>query len=97
LNAICPDGFEYYFVDEEFVVGREFGLASEKPVHLGERDSKLFTFCKNVCVPGKSTLEMKSKVFDMVLLRDLNNIYMDRWVRFASCSEVKDKEVVQWE
>jgi hypothetical protein len=28
LNAICPDGFEYCFVDEEFVVGREFGLAS---------------------------------------------------------------------
>jgi hypothetical protein len=23
LNAVCPDGFEYYFVDEEFVVGRE--------------------------------------------------------------------------
>jgi hypothetical protein len=22
-------GFEYYFVDEEFVVGREFGLASK--------------------------------------------------------------------
>jgi hypothetical protein len=20
LNAVCPDGFEYYFVDEEFVV-----------------------------------------------------------------------------
>jgi hypothetical protein len=29
LNAVCPDGFEYYFVDEEFVVDREFGLASE--------------------------------------------------------------------
>jgi hypothetical protein len=25
----CPDGFEYSFADEEFVVGREFGLASE--------------------------------------------------------------------
>jgi hypothetical protein len=29
LNAVCPDGFEYYFVDEEFVVGREFGLEAE--------------------------------------------------------------------
>jgi hypothetical protein len=29
LNAVCPDGFEYYFVDEEFVVDREFGLAPE--------------------------------------------------------------------
>jgi hypothetical protein len=29
LNAICPDEFEYYFVDEEFVVDREFGLAAE--------------------------------------------------------------------
>jgi hypothetical protein len=27
LNAVCPDGFEYYFVNEEFVVDREFGLA----------------------------------------------------------------------
>jgi hypothetical protein len=26
LNAVCPDGFEYYFVDEEFVVDREYGL-----------------------------------------------------------------------
>jgi hypothetical protein len=29
LNAVCPDGFEYYFVAEEFVVDREFGLAPE--------------------------------------------------------------------
>jgi hypothetical protein len=29
LNAVCPNGFEYHFIDEEFVVGREFGLASE--------------------------------------------------------------------
>jgi hypothetical protein len=30
LNTVCPDGdgFEYYFVDEELVVGREFGLPS---------------------------------------------------------------------
>jgi hypothetical protein len=26
LNAVCPDGLEYYFVDEEFVIDREFGL-----------------------------------------------------------------------
>jgi hypothetical protein len=51
LNAVFPGGFEYYFVDEEFVVGREFGLVPEYPVHLGERESKLFTFRKNVCVP----------------------------------------------
>jgi hypothetical protein len=25
-------------------------------------------FCKNVCVPGKSSVEMKSKVFDITLL-----------------------------
>jgi hypothetical protein len=29
LNAACPDGFEYYFVDEEFVVDGEFGLVPE--------------------------------------------------------------------
>jgi hypothetical protein len=28
LNAVCRDGFEYYFVDEEFVVDREFGQSS---------------------------------------------------------------------
>jgi hypothetical protein len=42
---------------------------------------------KNVCAPGKAAIEMKSKVFDMVLLRYLHIIYMDRWARFASCSE----------
>jgi hypothetical protein len=26
LNAVSPDGFEYYFVDEEFVVDRELYL-----------------------------------------------------------------------
>jgi hypothetical protein len=25
LNAVCPDEFEYYCVDEEFVVDRELG------------------------------------------------------------------------
>jgi hypothetical protein len=78
LNAVYPDGFEYYFLDEEFVVGREFGLPSEKPVHLCEREPELFTFSKNVCVPGKAAVKMKSKVFDMVFLRYLHIIYMDR-------------------
>jgi hypothetical protein len=27
VNAVFQDGFEYYFVDEEFVVDGEFGLA----------------------------------------------------------------------
>jgi hypothetical protein len=29
LNAVCPDGFEYYFVEEEFVVDKEFGLEAK--------------------------------------------------------------------
>jgi hypothetical protein len=29
IESLCPDGFEYYFVDEVFVVDREFGLAPE--------------------------------------------------------------------
>jgi hypothetical protein len=29
LNAVCADEFE--FVDAEFVVDREFGLAAEEP------------------------------------------------------------------
>jgi hypothetical protein len=29
VECLCPDGFEYHFVDEEFVVGGEFRLASE--------------------------------------------------------------------
>jgi hypothetical protein len=90
LNAVCPDGFEYCIVDEEFVVGREFGLASRVTrVHLGERESKLFMFRKIVCVPGKAAIEMKSKVFNMVLLGYLHNIYMtgghvSRLIRFNS-------------
>jgi hypothetical protein len=40
-----------------------------------------------VCVPGKVAVEVKSKVFDMVLLRYLHIIYIDRWARFASRSE----------
>jgi hypothetical protein len=32
-------------------------------------ESEPFTVRKNVCVPGKAAVEMKSKVFDMVLLR----------------------------
>jgi hypothetical protein len=39
-----------------------------------------------VRVPGKAAIEMKSKVFDMVLLRYLHIIYMDRWARVSSCS-----------
>jgi hypothetical protein len=42
---------------------------------------------EKMCVPGKAAVEMKSKVFDMVLLRYWNIIYMDRWARFSSCSE----------
>jgi hypothetical protein len=61
LNAVCPDGFEYYFVDEQFVVNREFGLAAEYPVHLGERECKLFTFRKNVCVPEFFNFEKAKK------------------------------------
>jgi hypothetical protein len=56
-------------------------------VHLGKRESKLFTFRKNVCVLGKAAIEMKSKVFDMVLLRYLHIIYMDRRASVSSYSE----------
>jgi hypothetical protein len=37
--------------------------------------TKLFTFSKNVCVSGKAAVEMKSKVFDMVLCRCLIMAY----------------------
>jgi hypothetical protein len=40
-----------------------------------------------MCVPGKAAVEMKSKVFYIVLLRYLRIIYMDRWARFTSRSE----------
>jgi hypothetical protein len=38
-------------------------------------------------VPGKAAVEMKSKVFNMVLLRDLHIIYIDLWARCASSIE----------
>jgi hypothetical protein len=45
-------------------------------------------------VPGKAAIEKKSKVFDMVLLRYLNIIYMDWWARVSSCSECHMAELV---
>jgi hypothetical protein len=47
-----------------------------------------------VCVPGKAAIEMKSKVFDMVLLRDFHIIYMDRWARVSSCSELFPRNLI---
>jgi hypothetical protein len=87
LNAVCPDGFEYYYVDEEFVVDREFGLRpSNQYILVSESPSCLrlakMCVCVCVCVPGKAAVEMKSKVFDMVLLRYLHIIYMDWWACF---------------
>jgi hypothetical protein len=38
-------------------------------------------------VRGKAAIEMKSKVFNMVLLRYLYIVYMERWARFASRGE----------
>jgi hypothetical protein len=38
-------------------------------------------------MPGKSSVEMKSKVFSMVLLRELHIIYMDWWARCSSSNE----------
>jgi hypothetical protein len=38
-------------------------------------------------VPRKLSVEMKSKVFNMVLFRDLHIIYMDRWACCVSSSE----------
>jgi hypothetical protein len=40
-----------------------------------------------VSVLGKTSAEIKSKVFNIVLLRDLHTIYMDWRARCASCSE----------
>jgi hypothetical protein len=39
LNAVCPDVFEYYFVDEEFVVDRELHFRLKQlsnPYLMGE-------------------------------------------------------------
>jgi hypothetical protein len=38
LNAVYPDGFEYYFVDEEFVVGREFEISES--IIIGSQDGE---------------------------------------------------------
>jgi hypothetical protein len=31
-------------------------------------------FSKNVCVPGKAEVEMKSRVFNMVLVREMQQL-----------------------
>jgi hypothetical protein len=43
---------------EEFVVCGEPRLASEQPVHFGERDAEVFPFDKDVGAPGKSEVNM---------------------------------------
>jgi hypothetical protein len=60
---------------------RSLLLIESLDLRASKGDSKLFTFCKNVWVPGKTSVEMKSKVFNMVLLRDLDTICMDWWAR----------------
>jgi hypothetical protein len=86
LNVIRPDEFEYYFVDEEFVADREFGLTSNQYI-LAREIPNCLRFVKKMLVLGKSSVETKSKVFNVVLLRDLHFIYMDWWARCASSSE----------
>jgi hypothetical protein len=66
---------------------RSLLLIESLDLHPSNQYSLVITFRKNVCVPGKAAIEMKSKVFDMILLRYLHNIYMDRWARVSSCSE----------
>jgi hypothetical protein len=58
------------------------GLASQgrtsRPLYqaAASLQSQLFLSHSEVCVPGKAAVEMKSKVFDMVLLRYLHIIYL---------------------
>jgi hypothetical protein len=42
---------------------------------------------RKMCLSSKATIQMTYKVFDMVLLRYLHIIYIDRWARVSSCSE----------
>jgi hypothetical protein len=77
VNAVCPDGFEYYFVVEEFVVDRELYLRPSNQYIFVSESPTCLRLEKNVCVPGKAGIEMKSKVFDTVLSRYLHIIYMD--------------------
>jgi hypothetical protein len=64
----------------DFRPGNQYILVSESQSCL-----RLAKMC--VCVPGNAAVKMKCKVFDMVLLRYLRIIYMDRWARFLCCSE----------
>jgi hypothetical protein len=41
-------------------------LASEQPIHFGEDETKLFPFSENVFMPGKSSVEMEPKIFDVI-------------------------------
>jgi hypothetical protein len=60
-------------------LSNQYILVSESPSCL--------RFAKLCVCQVKSSVEMKSKVFDVVLLWDLHIIYMDRWARFAASSE----------
>jgi hypothetical protein len=78
MNAVCPDGFEYYFVDEEFVVDRSLDLRpSNQYILVSESPSCLRLEKMCVFVPDKAAIEMKSKVFDMILLRYLQDLSIE--------------------
>jgi hypothetical protein len=48
------------------------------PVHFGEGDVELFPFCEDMFVPGKSSVEVESEVFDVFFLRKLDIVYVDQ-------------------
>jgi hypothetical protein len=36
-----------------------------------------------VCVPGKAAIKMKSKIFNMIILRYLYIVYMNWWAKLS--------------
>jgi hypothetical protein len=84
MYSVRPNWFEYGFTDEKSVACYEVWLTFEQPAHLGESDTKLFPFCKDILVPGKSSVKMQPEILDIFCLRKLYIIYVDRGARGMS-------------
>jgi len=70
LDAINPDGFKDYLVQQQVIFDRQSRFVAEQPVHFAPLNSKLFSLGEYVLSPVQSAIEVLSQVFSAFGLRD---------------------------
>jgi hypothetical protein len=56
-------------------------------VHFREGYSQLFTFPKDVLMPGESSVDVQPWRLDVFCLGELSLVYVDWGTRFCTCGE----------